>query len=98
MRWASGIGGVVGFALDYLKGPPRPTSGRNLFLRRPLEGLDAARPPPHLGARRDRPEARGRDRPIREPTRRRGPGGLAGGARGWPRCPSDRPDIRPRPL
>src|SRR2546428_2361091 len=22
MRWASGIGGVVGFALDYLKGPP----------------------------------------------------------------------------
>src|SRR5256712_4365921 len=22
MRWASGLGGVVGFALDYLKGPP----------------------------------------------------------------------------
>src|SRR2546422_1918779 len=98
MRWASGIGGVVGFALDYLKGPPHPASGRNLFLRRPLEGLDAARPPPGLGARRDRPEARGRDRPIRETTRRRGQGGMAARPRGWPQCPSDARQIRLRPV
>src|SRR2546426_9630046 len=98
MRWASGIGGVVGFALDYLKGPPHPASGRNLFLRRPLEGLDAARPPPGLGARRDRPEARGRDRPIRETTCRRGQGGMAARPRGWPQCPSDAREIRLRPV
>src|SRR2546426_12386604 len=71
MRWASGIGGVVGFALDYLKGPPDASSERTFFLRCPLEGLDAARPPPHLGARRDRPETRGRDRPIPETPGRR---------------------------
>src|SRR5437867_1475727 len=98
MRWASGIGGVVGFALDYLKGPPHPASGRNLFLRCPLEGLDAARPPPGLGARRDRPEARGRDRRIRETTCRRGQGGMAAGPRGWPQCPSDAREIRLRPV
>src|SRR2546428_470257 len=31
MRWASGIGGVVGFALDYLKGPPDASSERTFF-------------------------------------------------------------------
>src|SRR3989454_2233374 len=98
MRWASGIGGWVGCALDDLRVPPRPASVRTLFLRRPLEGFDAARPPPHLGARRDRPEARGRDRRIRETTCRRGQGGMAAGPRGWPQCPSDAREIRLRPL
>src|SRR6266581_1188095 len=98
MRWASGIGGVVGFALDYLKDPPRPASGRNLFLRCPLEGLDAARPPPHHGARRDRPEEGGRPRCIRKTTRRRGQGGMAARPGGRPRCPSDAREIRLRPV
>src|SRR5438445_6895071 len=98
MRWASGIGGVVGFALDYLKGPPYPASGRNLFLRCPLEGLDAARPPPHLGARRDRPEACGPTRDVGETPRRRGQGGMAAHPRGWPRGPSDAREIRLRPV
>src|SRR2546425_7463377 len=98
MRWAWGMGGVVGFALDYLKVPPYPASGRNLFLRRPLEGLDAARPPPHLGARRDRPEEGGRARRIRKTPRRRGQGGMAAHPRGWPRGPSEAREIRLRPV
>src|SRR5881296_2351087 len=98
MRWAAGIGGVVGFALDYLKGPPPPTSGRNLFLRCPLEGLDAARPPPHLGARRDRLEARGRNRRIGQTSRRRGQGGMAARPRGGPRHPAEAREIRLRPV
>src|SRR5439155_238237 len=41
MRWASGIGGVRRIRLGLLKGSAESRVRTNLFLRRPLEGLDA---------------------------------------------------------